>query len=81
MNSLQSYIQTLRGPILVLGASGFIGANLYHRLAAERTDVFAVVQEDKSWRLEGATIRRSITVDMSLDGTSTIKSLIDTNSS
>lgn len=43
----------LRGPILILGAGGFVGANLYRRLVAVRSDVYAVVRSLPSWRLEG----------------------------
>jgi dolichol-phosphate mannosyltransferase len=59
-----SAIQNLRGPILVLGASGFIGRNLYGRIAASRSDVFAVVQHEKSWRMEDVPDDRIIAVDL-----------------
>ena len=48
---LASHILSLKGPILVMGASGFIGANLFKMLLAHRQDVFAGVQSDKGWRL------------------------------
>lgn len=69
------YIRQLRGPILVLGASGFVGANLYHTIAAVRSDVFAVVQREKSWRLEEVPDDKVIAVDLT-DNSST-KNLID----
>lgn len=57
-------IRNLRGPILVLGASGFIGRNLYGMIAASRSDVFAVVQYAKSWRMEDVSDDRVIAVDL-----------------
>src|SRR5450830_35477 len=69
------YIRELRGPILVLGASGFIGANLYHTLAAVRSDVFAVVQREKSWRLKDVADDKVIAVD--LTDNSATKNLVD----
>ena len=64
MSESLSAIQNLRGPILVLGASGFIGRNLYGRIAASRSDVFAVVQHEKSWRMEDVPDDRIIAVDL-----------------
>ena len=48
----------------MLGASGFIGRNLYGRIAASRSDVFAVVQHEKSWRMEDVPDDRIIAVDL-----------------
>ncbi len=42
MNAI-THIKALKGPILVTGASGFIGANLFKLLLANRQDVFACV--------------------------------------
>ena len=39
MTDLQK-IKSIPGPILIIGASGFIGANLFHKLRKEREDVF-----------------------------------------
>lgn len=57
-------IRNLRGPILVLGASGFIGRNLYGMIADSRPDVFAVVQYAKSWRMEDVPDDKIIAVDL-----------------
>lgn len=64
MQQTEIYIRELHGPILVLGASGFIGANLYRTIAAVRSDVFAVVRRDKSWRLEDVADDKIISVDL-----------------
>ena len=43
----------LQGPILVLGASGFIGANLLRVILRSRDDVYGVATRLPAWRLEG----------------------------
>jgi len=59
-----SMIRALRGPIVVLGGAGFIGANLFHRILAHRQDVFAVVRKLPAWRLEGIIPERILEVDV-----------------
>ncbi len=76
MQETNTYIRELRGPILVLGAAGFIGANLYRAIAAVRSDVFAVVLREKSWRLEDVLDDKVIAVD--LTDSSAARNLIDT---
>lgn len=49
--SIKNNINSLQGPILVMGASGFIGANLFKMIRAHREDVFAGVKGKKGWRL------------------------------
>ncbi len=49
----QELIKTLKGPIVVFGAGGFIGANLLHQLAQWRTDCIGVThQHVVPWRLK-----------------------------
>jgi nucleoside-diphosphate-sugar epimerase/glycosyltransferase involved in cell wall biosynthesis len=64
MSDLQAYIRALSGPILVTGASGFVGANLYKILAAVRSDVYAVVNREKGWRLVDVNDEHVISVDL-----------------
>ncbi|MCD8242843.1 MAG: NAD-dependent epimerase/dehydratase family protein [Parabacteroides sp.] len=47
----RNLIEELPGPILVIGASGFIGANLLHAVLAKRTDVIGTFFSGNSWRL------------------------------
>jgi len=46
-------VKRLQGPILVLGASGFIGANLLRIILRSRDDAYGVAARLPAWRLEG----------------------------
>ena len=55
----------LQGPIWVLGASGFIGANLFFSLSRLRPDVFAVSRQvESSWRLLHGPYPNRIALDI-----------------
>jgi dolichol-phosphate mannosyltransferase len=64
VRSIEQYINDLHGPILVLGASGFIGANLFKKIAKQRSDVYAVVRREKNWRLSDVPDDQIIEVDL-----------------
>ena len=51
-STLAEKIRRLQGPILVLGASGFVGANLMRSLFAVRDDVYGTTTRKPAWRLE-----------------------------
>jgi nucleoside-diphosphate-sugar epimerase/glycosyltransferase involved in cell wall biosynthesis len=76
MNDLSAYIRALRGPILVTGASGFVGANLFQTIAAVRSDVYACVRRQKGWRLENVNQDQIVSVD--LNDPAATKNLVDT---
>ncbi len=48
---LDDKINSLQGPILIIGASGFIGANLLRRCLKNRDDVIGTVFSGNPWRL------------------------------
>jgi nucleoside-diphosphate-sugar epimerase/glycosyltransferase involved in cell wall biosynthesis len=75
MNSTASLVRELNGPVLVLGASGFIGANLMRTLEAARPDVFGTASRDPAWRLVGSDPDRIIPVDLLARGN--LKALLD----
>lgn len=50
---LAEKIKALQGPIAVIGASGFLGANVFRALLDCREDVIGTVFSGDSWRLEG----------------------------
>jgi dolichol-phosphate mannosyltransferase len=51
--NLEDKIKGLTGPVLVLGASGFIGANLLRCLLKVRNDVVGTFFSGDTWRLAG----------------------------
>ncbi len=65
--NLSQKIITLKGPILVVGASGFIGANLFRILLKYRNDVFGTVSHLPAWRLEGIDSANIFEGDLLLD--------------
>ena len=58
------WVRALRGPIVVLGAGGFVGANLLRQLLKYREDVFGVVRFLPAWRLEGIYCRHILEADL-----------------
>lgn len=44
-------IKELQGPVLVLGAGGFIGSAIFKELSTTRTDVVGTISNNYSWRL------------------------------
>ncbi len=73
--SIKAHIIALKGPILVTGASGFIGANLFKMLAVYRQDVYAVLRQNKGWRLTDIDDERIIVTD--LNDSAATKNLIN----
>jgi dolichol-phosphate mannosyltransferase len=57
----------LQGPILVLGASGFVGANLMRSLFAVRKDVYGTTTRKPAWRLEDLPEEHVQTVDLIIE--------------
>jgi dolichol-phosphate mannosyltransferase len=68
-------IRRFQGPILVLGASGFIGANLIRALRAIRQDVYGTTTRKPAWRLEGLPEGCVKMVDLLID--SNLDALLD----
>jgi dolichol-phosphate mannosyltransferase len=67
MTELEQKIQRLQGPILVLGGSGFIGANLVRTLLAYREDVVGTAARFPAWRLEGLPEKNVRATDLLVD--------------
>lgn len=73
---LTADISRLQGPVLVLGASGFIGGNLFRALLRVRDDVHGTTSRLPAWRLEGLPSDRVHAVDLLID--SNLDALLDT---
>ncbi len=73
--SLKDKIERLQGPLLVLGGSGFVGANIVRTLLGHRQDVFATTTRMPAWRLEGLAAVHVKVTDLLVD--SNIDQLLD----
>jgi nucleoside-diphosphate-sugar epimerase/glycosyltransferase involved in cell wall biosynthesis len=71
---LERHIAALKGPILVTGASGFIGANLFKMILRQRNDVFAVVRREKGWRLAEIDDEQILALD--LNDSAAVKNIV-----
>jgi len=67
VTDLAQRVERLQGPILVLGASGFVGANLFRTLLKYRKDVFGTAMSMPSWRLEDLPEENVVVVDLLVD--------------
>ena len=74
--NINKHILSLEGPILVLGASGFIGANLIKMLLSKREDVYGLCRLEKGWRLDEVDSKNIIFADV--NDSVAIKNLINT---
>ena len=72
---LAQKIRRIQGPILVLGASGFVGANLLRALLAVRQDVYGTTSRKPAWRLENLADDKVRVSDLMID--SNLDALID----
>lgn len=61
---LAADVARLRGPVLVLGASGFVGANLLRALLRNGADAYGTSSRPGPWRLDGLAAGRVIVVDL-----------------
>ena len=66
-SDLSEKVRRLQGPILVLGGSGFVGANLFRTLLHHREDVYAIAARMPAWRLEGLPARNVRQADLLVD--------------
>lgn len=67
MTSLGEKARKIQGPVLVLGASGFIGAALLKTLLQHREDAYGTAFHLPAWRLEGLPPRNVLETDLLVD--------------
>ena len=65
--SLQQKVERLQGPILVLGGSGFVGANVLRTLLQFRDDVYGATRRLPAWRLDGLPAKSVLVADLLID--------------
>lgn len=67
MKKATSQISNIQGPVLIIGASGFVGANLFLALNAERSDVFGTSSTPNPWRLSDMNQENVIVTNLLID--------------
>jgi polyisoprenyl-phosphate glycosyltransferase len=72
---LASKIRRMQGPILVLGGSGFVGANLLRTILRYRADAYGTTTRLPAWRLEDLPPEHIKQVDLLID--SNLDDLLD----
>lgn len=72
---LAEKVRRLQGPILLLGASGFVGANAMRTLFAVRKDVYGTTTRTPAWRLDDLPGENVRAVDLLID--SNLDALLD----
>ena len=73
--SIQQKVERLQGPILVLGGSGFVGANVLRTCLRHRDDVYGTASRLPAWRLEGLSVNNVKVTDLLID--SNLDQLLD----
>jgi dolichol-phosphate mannosyltransferase len=79
MSEISQKIQELKGPILVFGASGFIGANLLNTILKYRKDCYAITHNPRSaWRLRLLEIPQENILHCDINYKKSVNSLFET---
>ena len=64
-NQIKNEIQKLAGPIVIFGAGGFIGSNLFRKILQERDDVYAITSKPFiPWRIDDLKEDKIIHADL-----------------
>lgn len=78
MSEISQKIQQLKGPILIFGASGFIGANLLHTILKYRKDCYGITHNPRSaWRLKLLEIPQENIVHCDINYKKSVNSLFE----
>jgi nucleoside-diphosphate-sugar epimerase/glycosyltransferase involved in cell wall biosynthesis len=72
---LNQKITDIPGPILILGGSGFVGANLFRLTQQFRTDVFTTASKLPAWRLDD--VDNSLVIKVDLTSEYEVSNLLD----
>jgi nucleoside-diphosphate-sugar epimerase len=64
-NQIKTEIQKIEGPIVIFGAGGFIGSNLFRQILKYRDDVYAITSKPFiTWRIDDLREDRIIHADL-----------------
>ena len=65
-NQIKTEILKLEGPIVIFGAGGFIGSNLFRMILQYREDVYAITSKEPfiPWRIDDLRVDRIIHADI-----------------
>ncbi len=63
-DNIEKLISDMPGPILILGASGFIGSNLLRKILTVRSDVIGTSTSFNPWRLNEVSYRNLICINL-----------------
>src|SRR3978361_1415870 len=65
-NQIKSEILKLEGPVVIFGAGGFIGSNLFRHILQYRNDVYAITSKEPfiPWRIDDLQEDRIIHTDI-----------------
>jgi polyisoprenyl-phosphate glycosyltransferase len=65
-DQIKTEIQKLEGPIVIFGAGGFIGSNLFRSILQFREDVYAITSKEPfiPWRIDGLRTDRILRADI-----------------
>lgn len=72
------WVKKLHGPIMIFGAGGFVGINLFNKLLSIRSDVIGVSSDLKNnWRIKANNINKKNLAEADLLNVQSIKRLIN----
>ncbi|WP_284643867.1 NAD-dependent epimerase/dehydratase family protein [Paenibacillus silviterrae] len=65
--TIEEHVLKIKGPILILGASGFVGSNMLMHLLKYREDVYGTTRKKDTWRLQQIDPSHIVEVDLNIE--------------
>ncbi|MGZ3864201.1 MAG: NAD-dependent epimerase/dehydratase family protein [Bacteroidia bacterium] len=76
--NVSEHIKKLEGPIVVFGAGGFIGVNLFHLLLKHRKDVYGITQDRRNnWRFIASNTPNGNILDGDINDLTILKEILN----
>lgn len=77
ISRLDTNIKKLKGPVLILGAGGFIGFNLLKCLLNRRSDIYGIVRKkNTNWRLKSSPLPGKNIIELDINIEDNIENLV-----